>query len=116
MRPKNLIAVAAVALGSLSVSGAARAANNGLAGVKSAVETSSVDTDALQVGDQTSPDIGRTADGDGDTTQSGDQSAPDGNGSGDEASGSESENAPSDGPGGHADPPGNVDNQFDGEQ
>ena len=113
MRFKKLIAVAAVALGSLSVGSAAVAATNGHAGTKAPVETSSVDTDTLQIGDQTSPDVGQIASVDGDTTQQGDQSTPDGTGS-TEANGPE--NAPSDGPGGHADPAGNVDNQFDGEQ
>ena len=122
MRFKKLIAVAAVALGSLSLGSAALAAK-GHANPKAGVETSSVDTDTLQIGDQTSPDVGQLVKANGDTTQQGDQSTPDGTGS-TESSGSESgsteaespENAPSDGPGGWADPPGNVDNQFEGAQ
>jgi hypothetical protein len=56
---------------------------------------------------------------DPDTTQSGDQTTPD---TGTEAPGTESsetassETGPSDGPGGHADPAGNVDYQFEGVQ
>ncbi|MDQ6835997.1 MAG: hypothetical protein M3016_07395 [Actinomycetota bacterium] len=59
----------------------------------------------------------------GGTGQSGDQSAPD-RGSASETSGAENpetgagseSGGPSDGPGGHADPPGNADHQFQGHE
>lgn len=95
MRFKKLIAVTAVGLGVLSVSGAAIAATHAKTATKPATEQiTSVDTDNVQQGDQTSPDTGT---------------------GGVEASSSESAGE-SDGPGGHADPAGNVDHQFDGEE
>jgi hypothetical protein len=61
---------------------------------------SSPDTDNVQQGDQTSPDVPAA-------TKAGEAG-------GESEKASESENAPSDGPGGHEDPPGNVDNQQTG--
>jgi hypothetical protein len=58
------------------------------------------DGDNVQEGDQTSPDNGTEA-ADAPGTE-----APE--------TGTETENGPSDGPGGHEDPPGNVDHQFEG--
>jgi hypothetical protein len=62
--------------------------------------TTAVDTDTVQAGDQTTPDTGPEANAEsaGET-----ESAPE--------SGTES-----DGPGGHEDPPGNADHEFDGEE
>jgi hypothetical protein len=56
---------------------------------------------------------------DGDNVQSGDQTTPDTGTEAPEAAGTEApetgtETGPSDGPGGHADPAGNVDHQFEG--
>ena len=100
MRFKKLIAVAAVGLGVLSVSGAAIAATHGKAATKPATEqVASVDTDNVQEGDQTGPD---------NETGAAEESTS-------EATGSEAASE-SDGPGGHEDPPGNVDHQFDGEE
>ncbi|MGI8680879.1 MAG: hypothetical protein ACR2JO_01835 [Mycobacteriales bacterium] len=61
-------------------------------------DPSAVDTDNIQEGDQTTPDAAATA------------SASE---SGSEGTESATE---SDGPGGHADPAGNVDHQFEGEE
>lgn len=93
MRFKKTTAASAVALGLMSFGGAAMAAGSGTSAPKAANEQSQpVDTDNVQEGDQTSTD----------------------NGAG-EASSSEPAGE-SDGPGGHEDPPGNVDHQFDGEE
>jgi hypothetical protein len=58
------------------------------------------DTDTVQSGDQTTPDVAGAAGKEATTPES--------------ANGTET-GAPSDGPGGHEDPPGNVDNQQQGE-
>ena len=100
MRYKKLIAVAAVGLGVLSVSGAAIAATHGKTATKLATEqVTTVDTDNVQEGDQTGPDT-ETGAAEESTSEAGNS----------EAAGE------SDGPGGHADPAGNVDHQFDGEE
>jgi len=59
-----------------------------------AVEDSATDGDNVQEGDQTGPEVADANEG----------------------SGTGSEGTESDGPGGHEDPPGNVDHQFDGEE
>jgi len=92
---KTLIASAAVLTLVGSVTGVAAASSKGAVAPKSAATeetTSGPDTDNIQLeqGDQTSPD------GTGESTG--------------ETSGE------SDGPGGHADPAGNVDHQFDGQE
>jgi hypothetical protein len=70
---------------------------------KSANEsTSAVDTDNIQQGDQTSPDTATASSKATSTTEQG------GEGGG--------ESGTSDGPGGHEDPAGNVDHQFNGEE
>ncbi len=115
MRFKKLIAVAAVGLGVLSVAGAAVAATHGKTATKPATgQVTSVDTDNVQQGDQTSPDNAAetTKTVDTDNVQEGDQTSSDNS-----AEESTSETAgESDGPGGHEDPPGNVDHQFEGEE
>ena len=114
MRFKKLLAVAAVGLSVLSVTGAAVAASHNKATPSSGTEeTQAVDTDNVQEGDQTSPDGAAESEAvDTDNVQEGDQTSPDGTGSE-----SESEAAgESDGPGGHEDGPGNVDHQFEGEE
>src|SRR5256885_15431972 len=64
--------------------------------------TTSADTDNIQEGDQTSPDTGTEA-----TSEAGGQQVTEtGGGS----------TAESDGPGGHEDPAGNVDHQFEGQE
>lgn len=105
--------------------------------------TTMPDRDTVQSGDQTTPDTASTATGrarhhtvqvassttadpaGGGTAQSGDQSAPD-TGSASETPGAESPEtragsesaSANDGPGGHADPPGNAnaDHQFQGNE
>jgi hypothetical protein len=106
--------------------------------------TTAPDRDNIQAGDQTTPDgpakatraharrrhalraRSTTASRDGDMVQSGDRSTPDRTGAGSEQPGAEnpeqgagSESAPgNDGPGGHADEPGNAnaDHQFQGNE
>jgi hypothetical protein len=100
MRFKKLIAIAAVGLGVLSVSGAAIAATHNKAATAPGTEqVASVDTDNVQEGDQTGPD--------NETGAAEESSSEAGNS---EAAGE------SDGPGGHEDPAGNVDHQNDGEE
>jgi hypothetical protein len=63
------------------------------------------DTDTLQEGDQTTPDVAGAAESKAEAPEAAGKEAP-------EAAGAEA-----DGPGGHADPDGqNVDHQFDGEE
>jgi hypothetical protein len=89
--------VAALALTGGGI-GAAVAASASTAHPQAAVsQTTSPDNDAVQQGDQTSPD--------------GTMSAAT---SGENGSENSSENAPSDGPGGWADPSGNAQHQFNG--
>jgi hypothetical protein len=73
--------------------------------------TSATDTDNVQEGDQTTPDVPGAP-----------EAADPGEKPGAEKAGTEKESATetesatdSDGPGGHADPPGNVDNQQEGQ-
>jgi hypothetical protein len=116
---KTIAAIAA--LGSLALGGAVLAqAQSGSAPqvqsapakVKSAPAkaepTGGPDTDTVQSGDQTTPDQPGAASGSEQQSSEG----PDQPGS---ESGGESADQ-SDGPGGHADPAGNVDNQFEGQQ
>lgn len=97
---KTIIASAAVLVLVGSVTGVAVASSKGAVAPKSvATETTSVpDMDNIQQGDQTSPDVtgASTAEASGENT--------------DENTGT------SDGPGGHADPAGNVDHQFAGQE
>jgi hypothetical protein len=62
----------------------------------------------------TQPQVDTTSANDGDNVQQGDQSAPDTADAAEAPESATSESA-SDGPGGHADPAGNVDNQQEGE-
>jgi len=78
-------------------------------------EPTGPDTDTLQVGDQTTPDVAGTATIKASETATSETAAeaP----AGTEAAGTEAAGAASDGPGGHADPAGqNVDHQFDGQE
>jgi hypothetical protein len=100
------IIVTACAVAALGVGGATLA-QAGATQVKSTTTTaasessSGPDTDTVQSGDQTTPD----------NSQSGDPADPSGETSGSEISGN-------DGPGGHADEPGNsnADHQFNGQE
>jgi hypothetical protein len=88
-----------------SVSGVAVAAGTSTAPTPATAETTAPDTDNVQQGDQTSPDVTGQAENPGEAT---------GESSGEAAGEGSSE---SDGPGGHADPAGqNVDHQFNGEE
>ncbi|MEP7060293.1 MAG: hypothetical protein ABI828_06135 [Actinomycetota bacterium] len=99
---KTLVAGSAVLVLIGSVGGAALASSKHAAPAKPATSetTTAPDTDNVQQGDQTTPDTtGTSSEATGETSG--------------ESSG---EGAPSDGPGGHADPAGNVDHQFDGQE
>jgi hypothetical protein len=110
MRTRTMTAVGSIAaIAALTVGGVAHASNGGSAAhqtkVKAAATTeptqSGPDTDNVQSGDQTTPDTGSTA-------------APRAETSGETGS----EMAANDGPGGHADEPGNpnADHQFQGQE
>jgi hypothetical protein len=140
---KVIVTVGAVS--ALAFGGAALA-NGGSTPVKPAAQpaveqTSGPDRDSIQSGDQTTPDVGasKTARSssaesssapDTDTVQSGDQSTPDTPGSAEqpetpgsaeqpETTGETGSEVPNnDGPGGHADEPGNAnaDHHFNGQE
>lgn len=78
-------------------------------------EPTGPDTDTLQVGDQTTPDVAgaTTVRASENATSETAAEAP----AGTEAAGTEAASTESDGPGGHADPAGqDVDHQFDGQE
>ena len=76
----------------LSLGGAALASSSKTVTKTGSESTTAVDTDNVQQGDQTGPDLaGATEETTGESSQS-------------------------DGPGGHEDPAGNVDHQFEGEE
>ncbi len=100
MKIKKILAAGSVALASLSIGGFAVGSAHASTPTNAPVEVQqAVDTDNVQeqVGDQTGPD--------------GANEAPEA----EAASGTETPGE-SDGPGGHADPAGNVDHQFEGEE
>ena len=90
-----------------SVAGAALASGSTPKAPKSET-TSTVDTDSIQLqqGDQTAPDTLTTSDS---------VSGQGGQGQGEGQAGGEN-SSQSDGPGGHEDPPGDVNHQFNGEE
>jgi hypothetical protein len=97
------------------------AAHSGPAGVKTnttaAPEPTSPDTDNIQSGDQTAPDNGTSArSSTGVSSQGGSETAATGEQAGESGGGSEVTS--NDGPGGHADEPGNpnADHQFQGQE
>jgi|KBSSwiStaDraftv2_1062776.scaffolds.fasta_scaffold4198885_1 hypothetical protein len=100
------IAIAAVAVATLASLGGVALAKTPAVGqnapATSSEPTAGVDADTIQAGDQITPDTGTGA-----TSEAGgEQPAETEGGSGTE----------SDGPGGHQDPAGNVDHQFDGQE
>ena len=99
---KTLVGGTAVLMLIGSVGGAALASSRHAAAPKAATSetTTGADTDNIQQGDQTTPDVAGQA---SETT-------------GESSGESSGETGPSDGPGGHADPAGNVDHQFDGQE
>lgn len=126
-KPLVVLVGAALAAGALYTGVASASSSRSPSSVRA--EVSNVDTDNIQQGDQSSPDGAtegavtakeQTSSTDTDNIQQGDQSSPDGASSASETtSASEtqtSEAGPSDGPGGHADPEGNVDHQFEGNE
>ncbi len=94
----KIMAVLTTALMLAALGGVAIAKTGGSSKPATAVEVTAPDTDNVQEGDQSAPDNGT----EGTETE------------GSEAAGETSQE--SDGPGGHEDPPGNVDHQFDGEE
>jgi hypothetical protein len=96
---RTIIASAAVLTLVGSVTGVAVASSKGTATPKPATTETTIgpDTDNIQQGDQTTPDNGASA-------------------TATETSGESAGENQSDGPGGHADPAGDVDHQFDGQE
>jgi hypothetical protein len=104
-------AVVVLALGGAGI-GTAVASSHGAARAHPAsAEPTSPDTDNLQVGDQTSPDTPAVSAAQAAGSARAGASHAKSDGSGEENG---SENDASDGPGGHADPSGNVQHEFDG--
>jgi hypothetical protein len=103
------VAVAVLALGGAGIGTAVASSANTHAPATARTaqsEPTGPDHDAIQQGDQTSPDNAAAI-----VTQGVHSSKADNPG---EENGSESENGPSDGPGGHADPSGAVQHEFSG--
>jgi hypothetical protein len=103
------MAVAVLAVGGAGVGtiAAASASTTHHAAVRTASEPTAPDTDAVQQGDQTSPDTATA------TTTGSVKAQSDNPGEAPESA-SESESSASDGPGGNADPAGNVQHEFSG--
>ena len=107
-RAPALAAVAVLMISGAGIAFAGSPAPSAPVTQASQVEPVGPDTDTLQVGDQTTPDV---AGADESTTESTTEAA------GTAESGTEAAGTEADGPGGHADPAGqNVDHQFDGEE
>jgi hypothetical protein len=100
-------AILAVGLtaGAASATGSTAPATKTTVGQLSSVSKAAPDTDNVQQGDQTTPDVPGTAS----PEKAGTEKA------GTEKAGTETPDA-SDGPGGHADAPGTVDHQFRGQE
>jgi len=109
----GIAALAALALGGAVFAQAQGGSQPQVQSSQAAGESASgPDGDTIQSGDQTTPDQPGAAGGSQQqSTDGADQGAADAT----DQSGSESGDQ-SDGPGGHADPAGNVDNQFEGQQ
>jgi hypothetical protein len=108
------VAVAVLALGGAGIGTAVASGGSTVASVSARAaqpERTSPDHDAIRQGDQTSPDTTTAA---ARTGEAGPAKA-DNPGEAPESA-SESENSVSDGPGGHADPSGDVQNEFNGVQ
>ncbi len=101
-----VLGVAALALGGSAIAAATSGSQQpAKAPVKAASETTTgPDTDNVQSGDQTTPDSPAAGKASESKTS---ENAPE--------SGTSESSTPNDGPGGHADPPGNVDNQQQGQ-
>ncbi len=120
-RKTLLVAVTALTIAG-SVTGVALAAGGSKAPKAPAVEVTTPDTDNVQSGDQTSPDIATKATEKASVVGAKSTSSASETGSEDpsaETGGTENgveTGGVSDGPGGHADPPGNVNHEFNGEE
>jgi len=112
-RTRKLLAIGATVVG-FSGAGAVTAVAQTWTSTKTAVVTPapSTDTDALQQGDHTTPDVPGATETPDLSEKPGTQEAVDQT---DKPGTSNAETA-NDGPGGHADPPGTVDHQFDGQE
>lgn len=118
MKAKKILLVAVAALtvtGSIAGAALAAGARNGPKPAAPTIEATTPDTDQIQSGDQTSPDVGtlsatRTSGVKAESTTSAGET-----GSEDPSAetGGETGGA-SDGPGGHEDPPGDVNHEFNG--
>jgi hypothetical protein len=105
--------VAALALAGAGVGTAVAASHGPARAHQASSETTGPDTDNLQVGDQTSPDP--SAAGAAQAASNARIGASHAKtGAAEDESTSENENAPEDGPGGHADPSGDVQHEFNG--
>jgi hypothetical protein len=101
-KTRKLLATGIGAVMALSLGGAAAIASSSTTVTKTGPEsTAAADTDTVQGGDQTGPEVA-------DATE-------EPSGASSETEGS-SETGPSDGPGGHEDPAGTVDHQFEGNE
>ena len=105
MRTRIMTAVAPIAaIAALVAGGVAYASSGG-----SAAQHAKANTSATAEPDQSGPDT--------DNIQSGDQTTPDTGSNAEQSSETSGESGlANDGPGGHADAPGNVDHQFQGEE
>jgi hypothetical protein len=94
MKRIAIAAVAVLAFASMGGAAIAKTPTQRQGSAATSEATTGADTDTIQQGDQSSPDTSAEATGEtgGETTSE------------------------SDGPGGHEDPAGNVDHQFDGEE
>jgi hypothetical protein len=120
--PRNLL-LAITALGAMALGGSVIAQAATSSSSHPAAHTTARDGDTIQSGDQTAPDPGtrataahrsahRAVHARHATARAGET-----NGENPENAGETStETGPSDGPGGHADPTGNVDHQFSGQE
>jgi hypothetical protein len=105
--------VAALALAGAGAGTAVAASNGPVRAHQASSEPTGPDTDNLQVGDQTTPDpSGAGAAKAASSPRIGASHAR--AGASEDESTSENENAPEDGPGGHADPAGDVQHEFNG--
>jgi len=105
--------VAALALAGAGAGTAVAASNGPSRAHQASSEPTAPDTDNLQVGDQTSPDSSAAGAATAASSARIGASHARAGASGDEST-SENENAPEDGPGGHADPSGDVQHEFNG--
>jgi len=113
-RAPALAAVAVLLISGAGIAFAGSPAPSAPVSQASQVEPVGPDTDTLQVGDQTTPDVAGAAES---TTEAAGAAESTTEAAGAPESTTEAAGSEADGPGGHADPAGqNVDHQFDGEE